>query len=310
MRDQYVYGVYDSVAEANHVAEQLIAGGVPTSSVSIIADDDLIEGMDKGDNVVELESFKEGKSLWKRITDLFDFDDSDDHEVDIGDYKKDLDAGKVIIAIQSEFEADAMKVTISDSSHLFAEDNPNRFEKDLQKGHARHDVNVDSLQNYDANDLSHPTSDFEKEMVRMENKNSPVEGSYTEAEMRRLKDTPRNDEFGGAIEVENPQEITVTDQEAQKADFSETEDVEEEMHPKGDLPPADEFGLNPDNVESRDRMEDVDEMDSAVVQQLDSEVGQVEEDMRRQSDVPPSDEFGVKPIDGDKSELLENEEDK
>lgn len=319
MNEQYVYGVYQQVEKANYVAEQLVAGGIPINSISLIANDDTVDRYESKDSVVEVETLNETRSIWKRITDFFDFEDYDANEVDIADYRKDLDAGNIILAIQSEFEADAMKIKVTDAEPMFDEDNPNRYEKELQPPHTNNNsrdvINSDVLQRYDANDLSNSSSNFEQEMQRLDGADKPlpeIETNYTDAEMRRLKDTSRADEFGGGpIEVEShPSDYEVTDQEAQTAKLEPEQDIEEEMHPDQDTPPADEFGLNPDNVPEREDMDYIDDKGTAAVQQLDSEVGSLEEDMRRQSETPPSDEFGMKPIDGDNSELLENERDR
>lgn len=130
MNELFVYAVYNRIEEANKAVENLTNAGIPTSAISLYANDDIVEEAHQTTTSVELKELDEveHKSFWNRITDFFGGSDEeqDDFPVDFAGYQDEIDDDKILVVVDKTYEGEALAVDTNVA--VMNENDPNQVE--------------------------------------------------------------------------------------------------------------------------------------------------------------------------------------
>lgn len=127
MEQQFVYGVYDSVIEAQAAYEKIFNAGIPQSGVQLIAKDEIVENsqhaaiepvekslIDKsGDQIVDrpeptwLESFT---SLFVADGQVDGSLNNRENQIDLSSYQAEIDEGKILLLVNQSYEGDVLRI--------------------------------------------------------------------------------------------------------------------------------------------------------------------------------------------------------
>lgn len=126
MEQQFVYGIYDSISEAQAVYEKILKAGIPKSGLQLIANDEIVENTQNTvvEPVEELMVDKAGEdsarphtSWLESFTTFFVADGQHNNNlseqknrVDLSGYQAEVDQGKVLLLVNQSYEGDVMRL--------------------------------------------------------------------------------------------------------------------------------------------------------------------------------------------------------
>lgn len=280
MNEKFVYAVYESIEEAKQAVNRLTLSGIPLNAITLYADDDVIEGIHKGELLVELKELDDEhdqRSIWNRITDFFSMNDhGEEFSVNFSDYQDDIDHDKILVVLDKTYEGEAlaadspvadMDVADPNQVETFVHEEPST-EPVVNDQAELEDVKDDKVvetakpaeDKYVPGDLSRESEVAEAYYTNIEShkvvkkKNEPhpyVKDPASDEELLR-----KNEENSIAGDMGSYSDYSEYYQETpNKSPDKETQhelgEFEEEMRRHESNPPADEFGVNPEQFEDQ-----------------------------------------------------------
>lgn len=120
MVQEFVYGIYASLNEAEAVVEELIGKGVSRSGIKLLASEDVVNHAQTTTSIESIDDLTEKTShWWEGILGFLTFDSQDkdrsdaERKIDISGYKDNIDAGEVLVVVDGAFENAAYPVNLA-----------------------------------------------------------------------------------------------------------------------------------------------------------------------------------------------------
>lgn len=111
MVQEFVYGVYASLNEAEAAIEELTGKGVSRSGIKLLAGEDVVNHAQTTTAIEALDNLTEKTShWWEGLLDFFTFDtphksrNEAERKIDLSGYKDNIDAGEVLVIVDGTFE--------------------------------------------------------------------------------------------------------------------------------------------------------------------------------------------------------------
>lgn len=119
MVQEFVYGVYRSLNEAEAVVDELTGKGVSRSGIKLLASEDVVNHAQTMTHIESIDNLVEKTShWWEGLLDFFSFDSQDvnrgeaEHKIDFSGYKDNIEAGEVLVVVDGTFEDAAYHVNL------------------------------------------------------------------------------------------------------------------------------------------------------------------------------------------------------
>lgn len=119
MVQEFVYGVYSSLNEAEAVVDELTGKGVSRSGIKLLANDDVVNHAQTLTQVESIDNLtQKTHHWWDGLLDFFTFDSPNanraeaERKIDFSGYKADIDEGKVLVVVDGAFEDAAYHVNL------------------------------------------------------------------------------------------------------------------------------------------------------------------------------------------------------
>lgn len=105
MMNRYVYGTYDSFAEAERQADRIINSGVPKSAVSLVSNMEVAENAQANTDYdyIRSEKMDDNRNWFEKLFGLGD--DHADEEIDFRHYEDSLRNNQILLVVDGEYEA-------------------------------------------------------------------------------------------------------------------------------------------------------------------------------------------------------------
>lgn len=111
MVQEFVYGVYASLNEAEAAIVELTGKGVSRSGIKLLASEDVVNHAQTTTAIEAMDDLSEKTShWWEGLLDFFTFDtphksrNEAERKIDISGYKDNIDAGEVLVIVEGAFE--------------------------------------------------------------------------------------------------------------------------------------------------------------------------------------------------------------
>ena len=119
MVQEFVYGVYRSLNEAEAIVDELTGKGVSRSGIKLLANDDVVNQAQTMTQIESIDDLTEKTShWWEGLLDFFTFDSHDvsgneaERKIDFSGYKENIKAGEVLVVVDGAFEDAAYHVNL------------------------------------------------------------------------------------------------------------------------------------------------------------------------------------------------------
>ena len=119
MVQEFVYGVYQSLDEAEAVVDELTGKGVSRSGIRLLANEDVIQHANSVTPIESIEELAETRShWWEGLLDFFTFDTSAandpeaERKIDFTGYRENIEAGEILILVDGAFEDTAYRMKL------------------------------------------------------------------------------------------------------------------------------------------------------------------------------------------------------
>lgn len=119
MVQEFVYGVYSSLNEAEAIVDELTGKGVSRSGIKLLANDDVVNQAQTMTQIESIDELTEKTShWWEGLLDFFTFDSHDasgneaERKIDFSGYKENIKAGEVLVVVDGAFEDAAYHVNL------------------------------------------------------------------------------------------------------------------------------------------------------------------------------------------------------
>ena len=119
MDQEFVYGVYSSLNEAEAIVDELTGKGVSRSGIKLLANDDVVNQAQTMTQIESIDELTEKTShWWEGLLDFFTFDSHDasgneaERKIDFSGYKENIKAGELLVVVDGAFEDAAYHVNL------------------------------------------------------------------------------------------------------------------------------------------------------------------------------------------------------
>lgn len=117
---KFVLGTYEKVTEATQVFSRLVEQGIPKNSISIVANEDVLEEINETTHE-EIKTEEPTKTtpdsgfVLGRVENLLSLNRTETEpgygDIDFSAYQSDIDDGKILILVEESFEAEALRIS-------------------------------------------------------------------------------------------------------------------------------------------------------------------------------------------------------
>ncbi|WP_124058044.1 YsnF/AvaK domain-containing protein [Vaginisenegalia massiliensis] len=112
MSKKFVYGTYPNVQSAQEAVDVLVKNGIPEQNISLVASPGILDGINSRAEALTLDEITHHNNhdWWDSFLGLFSPADPEyqQQEIDFAAYERDVQEGKVLVAVDRDFEAQTL----------------------------------------------------------------------------------------------------------------------------------------------------------------------------------------------------------